>query len=104
MDSALCGITNCPYELVAPRVLDQISDGAGLYRVGDAAVLQDARKCDHLDMRHLGLDAFGRLDPVHVWHEDVQQHDVRRESACLLDRLAAIGSLAYHRDRGLLIE
>ena len=101
---ALGGILNCPYELIAPRVLDQVSDGTGLYRVGDAAALQDARKGDHLDARHLGLDACDRLNPVHVWHEDVHQYDVWPQPACLLDLLATIGSLADHRDRRLLLE
>src|ERR1700694_2744027 len=104
MYSALGGILNCPYELIAPRVLDQVSDGTGLYRVGDAAALQDARQGDHLDVRHLGLDACDRLNPVHVWHQDVHQDHVRPQPACQLDRFAAIGSLADHRDRGLPIE
>ena len=91
-------------DLLGLRVLEHVARRAGLERRGDLLLLDEARHGDDLRLGELGLDPADRRDAVHVRHQEIHQHDVRREPAGHGHALRAVGRLAHDVDVGQEVE
>ena len=91
-------------ELLRRGALEQEAAGAGPDRVVDVVV--EVEGCEHEDLRAgIAAEQVARgLEPVELGHPDVHQHEVRRELARALQRLAPVGGLADHLEVGLRVE
>ena len=72
--------------------LRQVVVRADLDAADDALELVDGRDHDHRQVLQLGigLEPLEHGDAVELWHDDVEQDDVRRLLAAALQRLAAV--------------
>ena len=88
------------------RVLEQEPAGAGSQRLEHVLVEVERREHQHPGARAGGVvgDASGGLDPVHVGHADVHQHDVGVVAGGQVDGLAAGGGLTHDLDAGIVLE
>ncbi len=63
----------------------------------------------HAENHYLGLgrligDLLGSLDPVELWHTDIENGNLRMMLGDQLHRFPSIASLRYHFEIGLLFE
>src|SRR4028118_723681 len=85
-----------PPRLPRVRALEEVADGAGLYRVGHGGVLQHARERHDLHVGHRGLYGPRGLYTVHHGHHEVHQDHVWPGLAGKPERLLPVPGLADH--------
>ena len=90
------GLAHGVHDRVGVGALQDVSGGARNEHVADRALLLHAAERDHADVGSRGLQTACRLDPVHVGHPDVHQHDIGGKPPDELDRLFARACLADH--------
>ena len=88
-------------QVLGGDVLEQEAAGPGGQR--GVHVLVQVERGQHDDPRAVpaargGQDPPGRLEPVHLRHPDVHQHDVRPVLEGGRDRLPPVRGLGHHRD------
>ena len=89
-------------DLLGARLLQQVAGRSRAHRGEDLRVLDDAGQDEHLGARAGILEKLRRLDPAHLGHGQVHQHDVRAEALSLVDGLAAVRRLP--RDDDVILE
>ena len=87
-------------DLLGPRVLGQVAAGAGAQRGEDGLVVGVGGEHDHADGRVLVADHPGRLDPVHVWHAEVDEHHVHVVLRQQVEQLSAVVDRSDELDLG----
>jgi hypothetical protein len=87
-------------QVLGGDVLEQEPAGPGGQRRVDVLVQVERGEDDDPHRRLRGQDALGRLEPVHLGHPDIHQHDVGPVLQRRRDRLPAVRGLGHHRDAG----
>jgi hypothetical protein len=91
-------------QVLGGDVLEQEAAGPGGQRRVDVLVQVERGEDDdpHFGLLPVsplrGQDPPGRLEPVHLGHPDIHQHDVRPVLQRGRDRLPAVRGLGHHRD------
>ena len=84
------GLADRVEDLVGIGVLQDVAGGAGDQHLPDGVLIVDAGKGDDADLREGRLQQACRLDPVHLGHPDVHQHDVGLGGADEVHRVGAV--------------
>ena len=77
-DSPRAAACDAPEQLLPGRVLEEVTDGAGLDRPHDVVVGVVGGEDENLDPGMLGPDPPRGLHPVDSGHAEVHEHDVGR--------------------------
>ncbi|HEV2744018.1 MAG TPA: hypothetical protein VGV91_12745, partial [Rubrobacter sp.] len=93
---AVQGPSHGVHQLLLGGVLEDVTGGAGLYRLEEVVGVVVGGHDEHAGSGKLRLDPARGLQPVHLGHAHVHQDQVGTQLPAEFDGLPAVGRLADH--------
>ena len=84
------------HQLLAHSILQQVAGRAGVQCAKDVRIGSMSREHDDACLRQRRPDRHDGLDPAHLWHFEVHEHDIGREGAAPFHGLVPVRRFTHH--------